>query len=295
VSRFDLIAPTDPSFPLRLREVRDAPRHLYIEGTLPTQRPVVALVGARSASGRGLAVARELAAEISAAGALVVSGGAIGIDSAAHRGALDAGRPTCAVLACGLDIGYPQRNRPLFDRMVAAGGAVLSSYEPGVPVRRFHFIRRNRILAGMADAVVVIEAQLASGSLYTAMAARDYRRTLGAVPGSPGCEALIAQGAAVIERAADLVTALEGRPRRPSVTLPALGSQEAAVLGALDAALPRAASLLADSTGLPARDVARMLTGLELEGLAVLLPGQAYVRSIVASELVASSAASQTG
>jgi DNA processing protein len=286
VSRFQQIAPSDPSYPLRLREVRDAPRLLYIEGALPTSRPVVAVVGARAASGSGLAVARDLAAELSEAGALVVSGGAIGIDSAAHRGALDAGRPTCAVLAAGLDTGGPRRNQLLFDRMVATGGGLLSSYAPGVPVRRYHFIRRNRILAAMADAVIIVEAQLASGSLYTALAAREYRRVLGAVPGSAGCEALIAQGAAVVEHAADVIAALDSRPRRPVVALPEHGSHEAMVLAALDGALPRAASSLAESTGLTPRDIARVLTGLELEGLAVLLPGQAYVRSTVATELI---------
>ena len=286
VSRIDTVASSDLSYPLRLREVRDAPRLLYIQGTLPTCRPVVALVGARAATGRGLAVARELATELSCAGALVISGGAIGIDSAAHRGALDAGRPTVAVLAAGLDQRGPTRNQLLFDRMVQGGGALASPYEPGVPVRRYHFIRRNRIIAGMADAVIVVEAQLASGSLYTALAAREYGRVLGAVPGSAGCEALIAQGAALIEGVGDLIAALDGRPRRPLVALPEQGSQEAAVLGALDRAVPRAASSLADSTGLSAREVSRALTGLELEGLAVLLPGQAYVRSTVASELI---------
>jgi DNA processing protein len=286
VAQFQQLATSDPSYPLRLREVRDAPRLLYIAGELPTSRPVVALVGARAASGRGLAVARELAAELSSAGALVISGGAIGIDSAAHRGALDAGRPTCAVLAAGLDVGGPRRNQLLFDRMVGAGGALISPFEPGVPVRRYHFIRRNRILAAMADAVVVVEAQLASGSLYTALAAREYGRVLGAVPGSAGCEALIAQGAALIERAADVAAALDQRPRRPVVFMPERGSSAATVLAALDPAQPRAASLVSESTGLAPRDVARVLTGLELEGLAVLLPGQAYVRSTVANELI---------
>src|SRR5690606_33093716 len=117
---------------------------------------------------------------------------------------------------------------------------LLSPYEPGVPVRRYHFVRRNRILAAMADAVVVVEAQLASGSLYTALAAREYQRVLGAVPGSPGAEALIAQGAAVVERYEDIVDALDRRPRRPRVSLPEAGTNAARVLAALDPISPRA-------------------------------------------------------
>jgi DNA processing protein len=252
---------------------------------MPTTRPVVALVGARAATGRGLAAARDLAAALARNGALVVSGGAIGIDAAAHRGAIDAGAATCAVVAAGLDLARTPGNAHLFDRIVAGGGALLSPYELGVPVRRYHFVRRNRIIAGIADATIVVEAQLASGSLYTALAAREYGRVLGAMPGSPGCEALIAQGAAVIEGLDDVVRALDRRPRRPSVALPATGSLQAAVLAALHPSTPRAAPLVADATGLGPRDVARALTGLELEGLAVLLPGHAYVRSTIATEL----------
>jgi len=146
---------------------------LFAVGAWPGTSRCVAIVGARAASGHAAAAARALAADLAGCGYAVVSGGAIGIDAAAHRGALDAGGETVAVMATGLDIAYPARNRPLFGEIVATGrGALLSPFPLGVPPRRYRFVRRNRIIAGLADAVVVVEAGLASGSLYTAAATR---------------------------------------------------------------------------------------------------------------------------
>jgi len=256
-------------------------------GRLPAEARCVAIVGARAASGHAMAATRSLAEELAWAGIVVVSGGAIGIDAAAHRGALDAAGDTVAVMATGLDIAYPARNRPLFEEILSSGrGALISAFPAGVPPRRYRFVRRNRIIAGLADAVIVVEAGLASGALYTAAAARDYGRLLGALPGSPGCEALIAQGAAVVETAADLESALAGRPRRPQVIVPEPASEQGVVLAALSREAALGEDELSTNTGLQARDVARALTGLELEGLAVLLPGRSYVRSSLADELM---------
>ncbi len=232
-----------------------------------------------------MSLARRLAAELADDGALVVSGGALGIDSAAHRGALDAGRPTVAVLAGGLDAPYPARNRALFDEIMARGGTLLGTQPPGTPPRRRLFVARNAVIAGLCDAVVVVEAQPGSGSLHTARAALRYGRLVAAAPGSPGCEALLAQGAALVESAADLSAARSGRPRSPSARLPESGSREARVLAALDCHAPRTGAAVALQSGLAVREATRALAGLELEGLALLVPGQAYVRSPLAERL----------
>jgi DNA processing protein len=207
------------------------------------------------------------------------------VDAAAHRGALEVGGATVAVLGSGLDVAYPARNRPLFGEICDAGGALVSPFAAGMPPRPGCFVRRNRVIAAMADAVIVIEASLGSGSLHTAAAAHEYGRVLGAVPGTPGCEALIAQGAALATSAEDVLAALAGRPRRPQVALPEDGSERARVLAVLDDDA-RDEDDIADSTGLAIRQVSRALAGLELEGLAVLLPGRSYVRSVLARELM---------
>jgi DNA processing protein len=275
----------DPSYPQRLARLRDAPEFLHIVGSLPEKRRVIAAVGARAASGHGTASAREICGGFAACGGLVLSGGAVGVDAAAHRGALDGGGVTAVVLGSGLDHLYPQTNRPLFDRVVEAGGALVSPFAADLTPRPGTFVRRNRVMAGMADAVVVFEASAGSGSLHTARAALELGRLVAAMPGSPGTEALIAQGAAVVRDLDDLLAALDGAPRRPEVDLPAGGTDEAVVLSAL-ADDPVGEEALVVSTGLTAPAISRALTGLELEGLAILLPGRTYVRSTLARELM---------
>lgn len=286
-----VVSREDAAYPARLTELRDAPEALWVRGALPVAQaaPVVAIVGARAASGMAMDAAERLAAAVAAAGGVVVSGGAIGIDAAAHRGALRAGAASVSVLAGGVDCPSPARNRALF-AAIAERGALVSPYRPGTPPRRWQFVRRNRIIAGLADAVVVLDAQVASGSLYTALAARGLGRVVAAMPGAPGCEALIAQGAAVVAEPADLFAALEGRPRQPDVALPAPDTDSGRVLRALgDAAADLEA--LSAATGLTARAVTRALTELELGGMALLVPGHSYVRSNLAAALFGASEA----
>lgn len=278
--------PSHPDYPRRLAAVAGPPTSIYVRGALPEMPRAVALVGARAARGHSVAMARAMAAGLAEAGVLIVSGGAIGVDSAAHRGALDAGRPTVAVLAGGLTAPYPGRNRPMFDEIVAGGGGLVSMQAPGEEPLRGYFVARNAVIAALVDAVVVIEAQVASGSLHTALAGRRYGRVLAAAPGSPGCEALLAQGAAVAETAADVLAALDGMPRQPHAQLPEVGTREALALGALDGAAPQTGAAVAVRCGLEPREAARALTGLELEGLALLLPGQMYLRSPLADSLM---------
>jgi DNA processing protein len=160
---------------------------------------------------------------------------------------------------------------------------VVTPYQNGVPPRRFHFVRRNRLIAALVDAVVVVDATLSSGSLYTAKAAAQLGRALAAVPGTVGTDALIAQGAAVVESAADVRDAIAGRGRRPVASVPDAETPTGRVLAALGGD-PRDKEQLSLATGLALRDVTRALVGLELEGLAVPLPGQTFVRSTLARE-----------
>jgi DNA processing protein len=283
----DILHASGDAFPRRLRSLDRAPERLFVRGRWHEAPRSVAIVGARAASGHGIAAARSIAEELAAGGAMIVSGGAVGIDAAAHRGALAAGGSTVAVLGCGLDVAYPARNRPLFDDIVAAGGAVITPFPAGARPLKHHFVQRNHLIAALADAVIVIDSTLASGALHTAASAVALGRTLAAFPGTPGCEALIAQGAAVVESAADVLAALAGSPRRPRVALPEPSTDAGRVLAALAAEAARDESEVSHTTGLAVRQVARALTGLELEGLAVLMPGRSYVRSRLAQELLA--------
>ncbi|QIA26925.1 DNA-protecting protein DprA [Thermaerobacter sp. PB12/4term] len=173
----------DPAYPRRLREVADPPLILYYRGRLPSQAvPWVAVVGSRRASAYGTQVAFRLAADMAAAGWVVVSGLAVGIDGAAHRGALAGGGVTVAVLGHGPDRVYPEEHRPLAAQ-VAARGWLVSEYPPGTPAEAFRFPERNRILAGLCDGVVVVEAAPRSGALVTADLALDAGRAVMAVPG----------------------------------------------------------------------------------------------------------------
>lgn len=195
-----LILPSDPGAGRLLSEL-PYPVALWVRGTLPPEGPALALVGARQASGAGRARARAWARELTRAGVAVISGLARGIDGAAHAGALEAG-PTWGVMGSGLDQPYPPEHRGLMDRMVAAGGGVLTPFPPGEPPRKWHFPRRNWLLVAWTSGVVVLEARLRSGSLVTARLALDLGRELWAVPGAPedpgaeGPDALLREGAA---------------------------------------------------------------------------------------------------
>jgi DNA processing protein len=211
-----LICLCEGDFPALLREVEDAPAVLAVRGHPHLwNRQVVAIVGARNASFNGLRFAEDLARDLGQAGAVVVSGLARGIDTAAHKGSLATG--TVAVMAGGVDVCYPAENQGLYDRIREAG-AVISELPPGVQPQARHFPRRNRIVSGMAFGTVVVEAALRSGSLITARLAADQGREVFAVPGSPldprakGTNDLLRQGATLVESAKDVLDALLRRP-----------------------------------------------------------------------------------
>lgn len=273
-----------PDFPRRLRGVADAPAVLHVRGILRDCGRSVAIVGSRAASAEAMDRASALAKAWAARGDLIVSGGALGIDAAAHRGALAGGGTTWAVLGSGVDVPYPARHAPLYDQIVAQGGAVLSPYELGTPPIAWQFVRRNAIVAALADAIVVVAAEAVSGSLHTARAASALGRPVLAVPGTRGADRLIAAGAGLCETPDDLDRALAGEPRRLAPVAIVDGSDEQAVLAVLDARVARGPDELALATGLGAARTAAALFELDLLGLAIALPGRNYVRSALLAE-----------
>jgi DNA processing protein len=210
----------DDAFPSALLDAPDAPALLYLRGDPAvierlTADPAVAIVGSRRATPYGIEAAHALARELSACGVPVVSGMALGVDSAAHHGALEGEAPTVAVLACGADVPYPRGKRRLYERIVAQG-LVVSELPPGSPAFRWCFPARNRIMAGLAAMTVVVEGTDRSGSLITAAFAADLGRDVGAVPGqitsalASGPNALLADGACVVRSAADILDIVHG-------------------------------------------------------------------------------------
>lgn len=195
----------DADYPVRLRNIYEPPCLLYVLGRLPEmdEEAAIAVVGTRGATPYGIKVAETMGYSLAKQGALIVSGAAYGIDSAAHRGALRAGARTVAVLGCGVDIVYPAGNGQLY-RDIAATGALISEYPPGTPAIGAHFPVRNRIISGLCLATLVVEAPEKSGALITANTALEQGREVFAVPGpidaemSRGCNRLIADGAAAL-------------------------------------------------------------------------------------------------
>jgi DNA processing protein len=269
-----VLTPLDAAYPARLAATAGRPPVLHVLGDVGALAArCVAIVGTRRASGYGLTVATDIADELARAGVLVVSGLAIGIDAAAHRAALAAGGRTAAVLPSPLGRVYPPRHRQLSREIVTAGGTLLSELPAGQPIGRPDFARRNRIIAGLADAVVVVEAPDRSGALLTAHAATVLGRELYAVPGpidadaSRGCHRLIAdQQAEIVTSASALLHRIGvARGERPP-SIESLSETEGLVLGQL---LRRAGSIeeLIDRTGCGAGVVASALTLLETRGL----------------------------
>ena len=267
----------EPDYPALLAETEGAPPALIVRGEAALlKRPLVALVGARNASAAACRFARQLAYDLGQAGAVVVSGLARGIDSAAHEGALATG--TIAVIAGGIDIFYPPENEAR-QRAIGESGLLVAEQPPGLEPRARHFPQRNRIIAGMALGTVVIEAAPKSGSLITARQATEFGREVMAVPGSPldpraqGCNALIREGATLVQNAEDVLEAI--RPLGlTGVREPAAGYAGGADPD--DAARARIADLLGPTavgsdelvrqSGLSAAVVQTVLLELELAG-----------------------------
>jgi DNA processing protein len=253
----------------------------------------VAIVGARRPSPYGEAVAERLATDLAGAGVVVVSGLAIGVDTAAHEGALLAEGCTVAVLGSGVDVVYPAANADLARRLLAAGGALVSQFPAGTPPRRDHFPRRNWTIAALSDIVVVVEAAEGSGALITADAALHLGKQVMAVPGSVfsplsvGCHQLLRDGAALVQNARDVLGELSGPrevlddplgvPGRLEVAQPSATGVADPLLRHLDDSLPHDPGELSRKLGLPFGQLVARLSRLELEGR-VVRHGAGYVK-----------------
>ena len=287
-----VLTPADAGYPERLREVPDPPPALYARGEVPDV-PAVALVGSRTASPTGVEAARALGRALGEVGTCVVSGLALGVDAAAHEGALEAGGPTVGVLGCGIDVVYPRVNRALFGR-VGAAGALVSEYYLGEPPLAWRFPARNRIIAGLSDAVVVVEAPQKSGALITARHGAECGRDVWAVPGplaAPehrGSNRLLADGAGVLWDVAEFVEAYAQEVKQ----YPAVGSSagdppvpdslpegEAAVLSGVGFE-PTGVDVISERSGLETRRVLSGLALLEIKGYVARGPGGAFVRRV---------------
>ncbi len=280
----------DPDYPQRLRHIPDPPLVLFVAGEREVlERPALAVVGARQCTRQGAELAGQLGGDLASAGLVVVSGLARGIDAAAHRGCLDAGGQTLAVLGSGLDHIYPRANHELCERIIATGGTVVSEYGDDQGPRRHHFPERNRIISALAAGVVVVEATDKSGSLITARLALEQGRDVMAFPGpvhslvSSGCHRLIQQGAYLVTGANDVFEALA---MEHTLSAQADAAEQTANLS------PEAGDVLAQLSGYPvdvdelvaalhmgSDAVLRALVELELEGIVSRVP-LGYIRAL---------------
>jgi DNA processing protein len=275
----------DGDYPARLRELRNAPPVLYVRGSWDgSAGRAAAIVGTRRPSAYGLEVAGGLGEVLGEAGVVVISGLARGIDQAAHAGALRGGGKTVAVLGCGVDVVYPREHGPLMEAMLARG-AVISEVPMGVPPVPQRFPLRNRLISGLAEAVVVVEGGVDSGSLITARHAADQGRAVYAVPGSVfapmsrGPHHLLASGATVLQSPGGLLERLGlSAPARPAGTAAAaLPADEGRVLDALDDELRHVDDII-ERVGLGAGRALAALVTLEVRGLVRREAGQRFAR-----------------
>ena len=269
------ILANEPGFPAPLGAMSRPARVLWYRGRLPEPgQPMLAIVGARAATLAGCRRARELAAAAARRGYGIVSGGALGIDAAAHRGTLDVGGATFAVLGCGVDVVYPDRHAELFGEIAASGG-LLSEYPPGTPPRGRQFPVRNRLVAALAEAVLVVEAKPASGALVTARLATTMGRRLLAVPGTSGTDGLVAAGSArPVTDGENLVRALAGAAPSRRVPPVAVGP----LLDALARGEARPAEI-AQHLGLPLPETLARIAEAELDGWIRRCPGGTFASS----------------
>lgn len=313
----------DAEYPNRLRNIYDPPFLLYVRGHLPQvdEEPVITVVGTRTCTPYGETCGEKLGYGLARCGAVVASGLARGVDAAATRGALRGGGVPIGVVGGGLDVVYPPEHRYLYED-VAAAGALLSEYPPGTEPDKTHFPVRNRIMSGLAVAVVVVEAPLRSGALITANTALEQGRDLFAVPGpidapaSAGCNRLIRDGASIVTEARDVLSQYVGRfpdklrleeageepetlgyqarreraepPRAVPPSLSASGSgltdDQIALLRVLSDTEPRLVDDLIEETGIPARRVLSALTLLELDGHIAQHAGKRYTSAVTLAE-----------
>ncbi len=279
-----IVTLADEAYPRALLETADPPALLYAVGRLELLRcPALAIVGSRNATAQGESNAESFAKALSDAGLTIVSGLALGIDAAAHRGGLAGPGATIAVLGTGIDVLYPRRNAELAAQ-IASRGLLLSEFALGTAPVAHNFPRRNRLISGLAQGCLVVEAALASGSLITARAAADQGREVFAIPGSihsplsKGCHALIKSGAKLVESADDVLAELGGfRPSGFACTTAPGAAQDSGLLRHMGHD-PVDIDSLCSRAGMSAEQVSSELLRLELDGRITSLPGGLYQR-----------------
>jgi DNA processing protein len=283
---------TDPDYPNSLAQIPDAPVILFVRGsTSQDDRFSIAIVGSRRATSYGLSLAGHYARELSKHKLAIVSGGARGVDTRAHAGAIEAAGRTIAFIGSGLDVTYPAENKKLFENIVESGGAIASEYAIGSRPEPWRFPARNRLISGISLGVLVLESPVDSGSLITARLAGEQGREVFAIPGpidtgrSAGCHKLIQDGAKLVQCPEDILDELglltlrspDGAEARNSAAIRDLPPMEAKILNMLTLEQRTTDSLIVES-GFTAPQVTGILTLLEMRGLARRVPGNAFVR-----------------
>lgn len=278
-----IICLADTTYPPALLEIADPPSVLYVRGKLDLLKtPGLGVVGSRNATPQGLQTAENFARALAAKGLTIISGLALGIDAAAHRGALAASGPTIAVIGTGADRVYPARNKELAIA-IAEQGAIISEFPLGTPAIASNFPRRNRIISGLSRGILVVEAALESGSLITARLAGEQGREVFAIPGSihspvaRGCHKLIRQGAKLVETAQDILEELGDFSEEANSPISSSYPADNPVLSAIGYD-PCGLDELVERTGLPADQLLGELLMLELAGAVAALPGNSYQR-----------------
>ncbi|MBU5480660.1 DNA-processing protein DprA [Blautia sp. MSJ-19] len=276
-------------YPEKLQPYENMPQKLYIKGSMPDpKRPAVAIVGARASSPYGRMQAFRYAKRLSEEGVQILSGMAYGIDTEAHRGGLEGIGGTWAILGNGVDICYPAGNRNLYQRILRSGGGILSEQKPGVRARNYFFPARNRIISGMADLVLIVEAREKSGSLITAQWALDQGKPVFAIPGpvteelSMGCHRLIYDGAGIAYAPEILLRELgidcEKIVKRKTKNELGLATDLKLVYSCLDLQ-PKSMEFLIQKTGLSAEKTGTLLLELKLSGLAREVGRHYYIKA----------------
>ena len=289
-SGMQFVTVLDEHYPAALRNLTDYPIALYVKGALPDSRmPSAAIVGARSCSAYGKQIAEEFARMLATAGVQIISGLALGIDGAAHLGAIHAGQPTFGILGCGVNICYPSSHYKLYEAMLSRGG-ILSEYPPDIKPEPFHFPQRNRIISGLSDLILIIEAKEKSGSLITAERGLEQGKEIYAVPGritdrlSKGCNLLIQQGAGIALSPADILEALGVKREKKLIIHPKvaelLGEEERLVYDCLEHS-SRHIDEIARDCGRSISDCMRILLTLELTGLIQQTNSHYYCKKVV--------------
>ena len=286
--RIRQISSKSAEYPQKLNNYPKMPEILFAKGNLPdAKKPTAAIVGARACSPYGRIQAFRYAKILSSAGVQIISGMAYGIDAEAHKGALEGGTPTYAVLAGGVDICYPSGNRPLYARILRENGGILSEQPPGMRARNYFFPARNRIISGLADLVLIVEAREKSGSLITAQWALDQGKIVYAIPGpvnealSMGCHKLIYDGAGIAYSPEILLRELglncENKVKSPEKNDLGLASDLKLVYSCLDLR-PKSTDFLIQKTGLPPEKIGSLLLELKLSGLVREIGRHYYIK-----------------